>query len=59
MERSSVDALVDELARELDATLIDASLRLTPTERLEAMRRILELADEAERSRGTRSESRD
>jgi hypothetical protein len=37
MERSSFDELAEALSAELDDTLIEARLRLTPTERLESM----------------------
>jgi hypothetical protein len=54
MERSSVDEPVAILAAEIDGTLIEERLRLTPTERLESMFRVLEFTDEARKGRGNR-----
>ncbi len=51
VERGCQDELIDALAAEIDGTLIDERLRLTPTERLESMRRVLEFID-AVRRRG-------
>ena len=45
-EGSSVQKLVDELRREIDVTLIDARLLLTPTERVEKMRSFLQFVED-------------
>jgi hypothetical protein len=54
MLRSSVDEIVEALAVEIDGTLIDERLQLTPTERLESMRRVLAFVDAARHPRGSR-----
>jgi hypothetical protein len=45
MERSSFDDVVEALAKEVDGTLIEANLKLTPTERIERMRSFLEFIE--------------
>jgi hypothetical protein len=42
--------LLDKLPRSIDVTQIEESLRLTPTERLERMRRFMEFLEEVRRS---------
>jgi hypothetical protein len=53
-ETSSVDLLVQELLKELDMELVAARLRLTPTERVEKMRRFLQFAEDLRAARADR-----
>lgn len=50
-EVSSIQKLVDELRREIDGTLIDARLLLTPTERIEKMREVLQFVEDLRSAR--------
>lgn len=50
-EGSSVQRVVDELRKELDGTLIDARLLLTPTERVEKMRDCLQFVEDLRAAR--------
>ena len=50
-EGSSVQKLVDELRRDVDGALIDARLRLTPTERVEKMRDCLQFIEDLRAAR--------
>jgi hypothetical protein len=47
MERTSFDEIAELLAAEIDGTLIDERLAMTPTERLDAMQRVLRFISEA------------
>ena len=58
-DKGSIEKLVEELARELDVSLIDAQLRRSPTERLEHMLRALRFAEDLRRARACRSEDAD
>ena len=53
-ERPWQDEMIELLRAELDVTLIEARLRLTPTQRLEALRAQQSLIDEFRRARGDR-----
>ncbi len=46
MERSSIDELVEQLAGEVDGTLVEENLRLTPTERVEKVRAALQFIED-------------
>ena len=50
--RGSQDELAEELAAELDGTLIDECLALSPSERLERLRKLLGFLGSARRSGG-------
>lgn len=52
-EGSSVQKLVDELRGEIDGTLIDARLLLTPTERIEKMRCFLQFIEDLRAARAS------
>lgn len=47
---SSIDAVVEALRANLDVTLLEKNLRLTPTERLEQAMAVQRLADELKRA---------
>ena len=51
MEEGSVQRLVDDLRKEIDASLIDARLLLTPTERIEKMRDCLQFLEDLRAAR--------
>ena len=51
--------LLDKLPRGIDVSQIEESLRLTPTERLERMRRFAEFLADARSARERRSSSAD
>jgi hypothetical protein len=57
--RGSQDELAEELAAELDGTLIHECLALSPTERLERLRKLLEFVDSARRPGGDGSRTAD
>jgi len=57
--RGSQDELAEELAAELDGTLIDECLALSPSERLERLRKLLGFLGSARRSGGGGSGSAD
>jgi hypothetical protein len=48
--RNSVDAIVDLYKRDLDASLIEANLRLTLDERFAYLQALLEFADQLRRA---------
>ena len=50
-EGSSVQKIVDDLRKEIDGTLIDARLLLTPTERVERMRDCLQFIEDLRAAR--------
>ena len=50
--KGSQDELAEELAAELDGTLIDECLALSPSERLERLRKLLEFVESARRPGG-------
>ncbi len=53
-ERGWQDELLEKIPSGVDVTQIDERLRLTPTERLERMRRFLVGLEEAKAGRGHR-----
>ncbi|MGH7821614.1 MAG: hypothetical protein ACREQ9_17760 [Candidatus Binatia bacterium] len=58
-ERSSQDELIEELAAEIDGSLIEQCLALTPTERLERLQKLLDFLDSARWPGGDRPETAD
>ena len=51
-DKGSQDELAEELAAELDGTLIDECLALSPSERLDRLRKLLEFVGSARRPGG-------
>jgi hypothetical protein len=51
------DEILEHIESGIDPTQIEAQLRLTPTERLERMRRVLESLEHARLSDGNRLQS--
>ncbi len=47
---NSMDAVIDEYKRHIDATLLDANLRMTIDDRLNQLQRLLEFAEELRRA---------
>ena len=54
-ERSSLDNVVDAYKRGIDVTLIDANLRRSIDDRIRELQRLLEFAEELQRSRRART----
>ena len=54
-KRSSLDDVVDAYKRGIDVTLIDANLRRSIDDRIRELQRLLEFAEELQRSRRART----
>jgi hypothetical protein len=59
VERNSLDETIDALASEIDGTLLDERLRMTPTERLEAMMRVVRFVSAVKRPSASRPPTTD
>jgi hypothetical protein len=57
-ERTWDQRILDVIPSGVDVTLIDENLRLTPTERVERMRKVLEFLEDARASHGDRLPTR-
>lgn len=57
--KNSIDEVVEALRADIDVTLIERNLKLTPTERLEKMRRFLEFVEAMRAARLRESGSKD